>query len=92
LQVADQLDGLPLTLHLGGEFLLGRQVELVAGGVDLGVALGQGVADHGLVLVGAQDDAERRVLVVGGELALVVVQVLCRAADYAAWPGESPFP
>ncbi len=74
-QPLDHLDPPSLALQLSGQFLFGWQVELVPGGEDLRVALGQRVPDHRLALVGAEHDPNRGVLVRGRQLALVVVRV-----------------
>jgi hypothetical protein len=58
-------------------------VELVPRREDLHVPLGQRVPDYGLALVRAEHDPDRRILVGGRQLALVVVDVLCRLPDYS---------
>src|SRR5579859_3014036 len=72
-QAAPEFPLSALLLDLGAQFLLGRQVKLIAGGEDLSVVFGQGVANDRIVFVGAKQNADRRVLIVGGQFAGVVV-------------------
>lgn len=74
-QAISKLEILALAPELPGELLLAREVELVAGGEDLLRALAQGVAHGGVVLVGAEDQADGRVLVRALLLGLVVARV-----------------
>ncbi len=58
------------------KFRLGGQVQLVAAGEDrLLLVRPEGVADHGVVLVRAQDQPERRIVAFRPALAVVVVHV-----------------
>ena len=75
------LDKSSFALDLVGELFLGRQVELVAGGEDGLLVFGEGVFDHGVVLVGGEDEAKGGVVVGGAALAVVVVDVELELAE-----------
>lgn len=72
------------TAQLSLEFLLGRQMQLVATGEDISLLLlAQGVLHHGIVLVRAKDHTQRRVVAFGSTLAVVVVHIELDLAEIA---------
>lgn len=76
-----QAQGTDLALHFCEEGLLTGQGHAVAAGEDFFLALVEDVADNGVVLVGAEDDAERGVVVRAGDLAVVVVHIELHLAE-----------
>ena len=56
-------------------------MELVAGGKDVLLPFGEGVADHGIVFVGGEDQAEGGIVIGSAALAVVVVHIKLELAE-----------
>lgn len=63
------------------QLLLGGEVGEILGGEDLALALRQGVFYNGVALVGAQDDADGRIVALVHQLSGVVIHIHLHLAD-----------
>lgn len=76
--------GADFPFQFRGEFFFGRQVELIPAGEDLSRLVGtQEVFHHGIVFVGAEDEAKGRIVAVGAAFLIEIVHIKLHLAEIA---------